>query len=674
MGGEKKEKKRPYQVEINDADQLVVRGQDEPFLTVSAKAGLFRPTFKGEEDLPPTEVKISYRGNTISIQYSFKKGVINRLEVLIEFRNRYFTILPTVSLRKKVRLATWNVFSKEAAVVGADQLVVVNPNPKSIHTTGVFDKVQIGDQYREFYYEQGNGIGAWFVPLPVNYWFIRGANRDAETLFLGLDDVTDASRWGIGLRGCSIQSWHMDFGGHLDCAVGKKLTGPRWIGIVTREENPFSVWKIYTDILERMGKISKVRHPRPKWWNGLNYITWGDQHIVRGTENPSYNKIETNLTEEKIWQWVGLIEKHKWPIRSITIDGYWCKYIGDWQADPRRFANMRKLVDALHRKGFRVLFWFCPFEADRESQVFKKHPSWFVTSNSQSGTVLELGQSAQLRPKYDYTHPGAREHLRKIFRRMLSSQRDCYNGDGIKADFYGAVPNAGDVRSFHNPSWGIGVRGTQKVQALMYNWAKKYKSDCRFDGETGNPFFTHIQDTVRAWDWCHPDYLIYDDRVRLASVLCPGIPVCYDEHIYFRNLYRYLIHSCLSVPLLFNVERFHGDMHKLSSKQYRNAKLILDVCAALQPLKADISPGCIDRREIRKHDGNLLGIINCDDTMLICRLDEYWTVVLVNDTDIPKPMTVVIDPMRFGMKGKVLHSFKIIPPDAVVSMKITEHK
>jgi hypothetical protein len=382
-------------------------------------------------------------------------------------------------------------------------------------------------------------------------------------------------------------------------------------------------------------------------------VTWGDQHVfANGEKTRTYRETETNLSEETVRRWVEIIDKFKLPLKTITIDGYWCRQIGNWVADETRFPNMRYLVDELHKKGYKVIFWYCPFEAEKTSDIFKTHPEYFLEENSKDELFLEKDVQLEARPRYDYTRPQVREFIKEDIRRMLSSEKGCYDGDGLKLDFYGNAPNALNVRKFFDPTWGIGHRFVLNAHASIYAWAKKYKADCRVDGENGNPFFADYTDSMRAWDWCEPDYTPYNDRVKLAGIICPGVPALYDEHIYFKDLYKYCIRAAVARPIFFNVECFHGDMHKPTVEEYKTLSDILHIVQDLNRRASDVKPENIDKGTIFDWEGNLIGKVAKDDTVLVSRNDNIFDIVLLNDEPRKLVKGVVIDPMEFGLKRK----------------------
>ncbi|MDD2708976.1 MAG: glycoside hydrolase family 31 protein [Verrucomicrobiae bacterium] len=355
------------------------------------------------------------------ITYFFDRGPLESLAVFYDNRGTHFEIHSEAALAKDATLTEWKAFGADANLAGFDQILTANINAKGRLTTGVFDKMRLGDQFGEFTHAMGIGKPSWFFPLPVNYIFAAYY----KLLFLGHDNIHDFSQWTLSARDRNINRWSLVYGNHLKFRAGQKISSPRWIGFFMDADDPFAPWPVYTKILRQKGRFKNSHHERPSWWANLNYVTWGDQHVYKnGEKTATYRQTETNLSEETVRRWIGIIEKHHLPFRTITIDGYWCPRIGDWHADEKRFADMRLLVDELHGRGYKVIFWYCPFEADREADVFRTHPEFFLEEKDGQELFLEKDIKVETRPRYDYTRPDVREFIREDIRRMLSSARD----------------------------------------------------------------------------------------------------------------------------------------------------------------------------------------------------------------------------------------------------------
>ena len=619
---------------------------------------LFAPVFKEKPLAAPVKVKSTQS----QVTYNFENGPVKRHDVFIEDKKTHFEIYSESLLSESVTLSEWGIFGGCSTIPGFDQIVVANPNIKGRLTTGVFDKMRIADQYSEFSHTMGIGVPSWFFPLPVNY--ICASYH--EIMFLGLDNVYDFAQWTISVKNKKISKWALEYGGHIQHQKGAVIRAPKWIGFFIDSDDPFEPWPVYTEILKRKKVFKNDHAKRPEWWSGMNYVTWGDQHVYNdGTSTKTYLETETNLSGETLERWTGIIDKYDLPFKIITIDGFWSREIGDWHPDEKRFPDMRKLVDSLHRRGFKVLFWYCPYEAEYSAPIFKEHPEFFLENIAKQALFLEDDLQLETRPQYDYTNPAVRRFIEQDIRRIISPEKGCLNGDGLKLDFYASAPDPKKIKNFYNPAWGLGHSYILKSHSLIYKWAKKYKPDCRVDGENGNPFFSDFTDNMRAWDWCESDYKPYNDRVKLASVICPGVPALYDEHIHLKNLFKYCVRSAVARPIFFNVDYFHGDMRKPSDHEYRNLSVITNVIQELNISARDVRPENIDDGTIFDKSGKLIGRAAPDDTALTTYIKGKFNVVFVNDTENEKFMSAGVDPGEFGVRGKPFTVSREVPPNTV---------
>ena len=118
------------------------------------------------------------------------------------------------------------------------------------------------------------------------------------------------------------------------------------------------------------------------------------------------------------------------PPGILMIDDTWQLDYGVWQFDPRRFPDPRAMCDELHRMGFKVMLWVCPW-VSMDSPVYRE------IVRSGGGFYLDAdgaphvstwwnGRSALL----DFTHPDAG----RWFRRELDRLAGDYGIDGFKFD------------------------------------------------------------------------------------------------------------------------------------------------------------------------------------------------------------------------------------------------
>ena len=88
--------------------------------------------------------------------------------------------------------------------------------------------------------------------------------------------------------------------------------------------------------------------------------------------------------------------------------------------------SISKLVDDLHREGFRVVIWWVWSEITKNAEPFLRREHLLA-----NGKRLPDGEL-----QYDFSRCSTREeYLIPLFRRLFSPEPDCLDFDGIKTDF-----------------------------------------------------------------------------------------------------------------------------------------------------------------------------------------------------------------------------------------------
>ena len=95
---------------------------------------------------------------------------------------------------------------------------------------------------------------------------------------------------------------------------------------------------------------------------------------------PQYNtwiELTYHQNEKDILAYAQSMLDHGLPPGIFMIDDTWQLGYGTWEFDPRRFPDPKGMVEKLHKMGFKVLLWMCPF----------------VSMDSPAFRLLEYGQS-----------------------------------------------------------------------------------------------------------------------------------------------------------------------------------------------------------------------------------------------------------------------------------------
>lgn len=214
--------------------------------------------------------------------------------------------------------------------------------------------------------------------------------------------------------------------------------------------------------------------------------------------SPQYNtwiELTYNQNQKDILAYAHAIVDNGFPTDAVLmIDDNWQNYYGNFDFKPDRFPDPKAMSDELHRLGFKVMVWVCPFISPDSMEYRMLRDKGYLVKRPDSDlpAVLEWwnGQSAML----DMSNPEAYDWFVKTLRTVQTK----YGVDGFKLD-------AGDgryypkdkIRVFDGKSYGtlhselwarLGMdfpynefracwkmAGTQLVQRLHdkdYSWEK----------------------------------------------------------------------------------------------------------------------------------------------------------------------------------------------------------
>ncbi|MFV0539643.1 MAG: glycoside hydrolase family 31 protein [Aestuariibaculum sp.] len=158
---------------------------------------------------------------------------------------------------------------------------------------------------------------------------------------------------------------------------------------------------------------------------------------------PQYNtwiELMYNQNQKDILSYAHAIIDNGLPPGVLMIDDNWQEDYGKWRFHPGRFPNPKAMMAELHKLGFKVMLWVCPFvspDSDvyrnlAKQGLFLKNPknesnsSTFVKPEEPAMIYWWNGVSAVL----DFTNPKAQSW----FKEELNKLTDEYNVDGFKFD------------------------------------------------------------------------------------------------------------------------------------------------------------------------------------------------------------------------------------------------
>jgi alpha-galactosidase len=157
-----------------------------------------------------------------------------------------------------------------------------------------------------------------------------------------------------------------------------------------------------------------------------------------------------SVTAKQVLDNLDVIAKQVPGLKYIQVDDGYQPAMGDWLETGKAFGgDVQGVLKQIRTRGFEPALWSAPFIAERESNVFRQHPDWFV--KDAEGRPLPSDQVTfggwRRGPWYalDGTHPEVQAHLETVFRTLRNDWGCTY----LKLDgtFWGAMHGG----RFHDP-------------------------------------------------------------------------------------------------------------------------------------------------------------------------------------------------------------------------------
>lgn len=236
------------------------------------------------------------------------------------------------------------------------------------------------------------------------------------------------------------------------------------------------------------------------------------------------------VTAQQVLDNLDVIAKQIPTLKYIQIDDGYQPAMGDWLETGAAFGgDVRAVLEQIRARGFEPAIWVAPFIAEAGSNLFKRHPDWFVKDQDgaplRSDTVTFGGWRHGPWYALDGTHPQAQAHLQQVFATM----RDAWGCTYFKLDanFWGAIhggrfhdPRATRIEAYRRGMAAV-LRGTRDAFVLGCNhpiWASmglihgsRSSNDIKRDWKRITD--TARQNLMRNWQngrlwWNDPDAVV----------------------------------------------------------------------------------------------------------------------------------------------------------------------
>jgi alpha-galactosidase len=181
----------------------------------------------------------------------------------------------------------------------------------------------------------------------------------------------------------------------------------------------YSALVVYRKMMQRLGQPTSARAAdqgfRPMW------CAWGYGRRFK------VDQIEKTIPEAKRlgFEWV-------------TVDDGWQTKYGDLKLNPVKFprgdADMKALVDEIHRQGMKAQLWWSPMSASPDSELLKEQPDLVLKNKDRSPQKISWWNSLYLCP----ADADVVEVQRKFVQKIIGE----WGFDGLKLDgqYMNAVP------------------------------------------------------------------------------------------------------------------------------------------------------------------------------------------------------------------------------------------
>lgn len=171
----------------------------------------------------------------------------------------------------------------------------------------------------------------------------------------------------------------------------------------------------YNAVFDKYFDLLNIAPPKAK--RACGYTTW-------------YNYYG-NVTEKVVDRDLEAMAECKINIDFFQIDDGYQNAIGDWLiTDKVKFpSGMKAVADAIHSQGIKAGLWLAPFAGVKKSELFKKHPDWFI--KDKNGKPYITGPNWGTFYALDIYNHDAREYIKHVFDTVLNE----WGYDLVKLDF-----------------------------------------------------------------------------------------------------------------------------------------------------------------------------------------------------------------------------------------------
>lgn len=505
--------------------ELRRRAQRELLLTAPTPA-LFCPVINGDR-VKTRLAGVDRHEGLLCARFDTPGSEVRNLTLYVEARRDAFALWIEFTAARACQLNALELFPRNSGVNFYDLV-----NFRNRHRSDrAWPELTLGNPVDTSTYSDD-----WqFAPHPTAFLLRKGI----FSLFAGFLDLQPSFGMKLKATRNRIEHWHLDFGASphgLPLAADASFRSGRLRLAWSENVSPHELFLRHGRVLVDEGAITdpaaKRRHD---WWREPLYCTWGDQTFLADQEaetdllNQTAVQVEpivSKLDEAFVRRAVSVIRRERLPVRTIILDEGWNVARGDWRPHPQRFPDLRGLVDELHAQGFKVMVWWSWAEIAAHADI---------PADELAGDGWLNKHRARWR---DYSDPRIQEtYLKPLFRKLFSSDPDCYDLDGLKTDFL--ADKVHPETPLRDPSWRGEEVYFQKMTGLFYREMCRHKPDAMHLGCAGNYWLAEFMDLNRTYDVHSSNWREHEERARMLQCTAPGVIVSYDMMNFTENMDRY---------------------------------------------------------------------------------------------------------------------------------------
>lgn len=157
---------------------------------------------------------------------------------------------------------------------------------------------------------------------------------------------------------------------------------------------------------------------------------------------PQYNtwiELTYNQNQTDVLKYAQAIIDNGFEPGVLMIDDTWQEDYGKWDFHPSRFSNPKEMIDQLHKMGFKVMLWMCPFVSGDQALIVRElmKDKAFLMQKKQSDDTWETANTPASISWWngfslllDFTNPAAVNWFNDQLDRLVKD----FGVDGFKLD------------------------------------------------------------------------------------------------------------------------------------------------------------------------------------------------------------------------------------------------